>query len=115
MPRTAVTSPTAIRMHFGSFELNVAERSLRNADEAIPLGGRAFDILLTLIERNGEVVTKDELIKKVWPEVTVEDGSLRVHLSALRKALGDGQFGHKYIASIPGQGYSFIAPVTRLP
>ena len=90
MPRTAVTSPTAIRMHFGSFELNVAERSLRNADEVIPLGGRAFDILLTLIERNGEVVTKDELIKKVWPEVTVEEGSLRVHLSALRKALGDG-------------------------
>jgi DNA-binding winged helix-turn-helix (wHTH) protein len=113
MPRTAVTSPTAIRMHFGSFELNVAERSLRNADEVIPLGGRAFDILLTLIERNGEVVTKDELIKKVWPEVTVEEGSLRVHLSALRKALGDGRFGNRYIVNVKGRGYSFVAPVTR--
>src|SRR5882724_1486553 len=113
MPRTAVTSPTAIRMHFGSFELNVAERSLRNADEAIPLGGRAFDILLTLIERNGEVVTKDELIKKVWPEVTVEEGSLRVHLSALRKALGDGRSGNRYIVNVKGRGYSFVAPMTR--
>jgi DNA-binding winged helix-turn-helix (wHTH) protein len=114
MPRTAVTSPTAIRMHFGSFELNVAERSLRNADEVIPLGGRAFDILLTLIERNGEVVTKDELIKKVWPEVTVEEGSLRVHLSALRKALGDGRFGNRYIVNVKGRGYSFVAPVTQI-
>jgi DNA-binding winged helix-turn-helix (wHTH) protein len=100
-------------MRFGSFELNVAERLLRKADEVIPLGGRAFDILLTLIERNGEVVTKSELIKKVWPEVTVEEGSLRVHLSALRKALGDGRFGYRYIANVQGRGYSFVAPVTR--
>src|SRR5882757_3039494 len=113
MPRTAVTSPTAIRMHFGSFELNAAERSLRKAHKLIPLGGRAFDILLTLIERNGEVVTKNELIKKVWPEVTVEGGSLRVHLSALRKALRDGRFGNRFIVNVKGRGYSFVAPVTR--
>jgi len=113
MPTKELGSPTAIRLRFGSFELNVAERSLRNADEVIPLGGRAFDILLTLIERNGEVVTKSELIKKVWPEVTVEEGSLRVHLSALRKALGDGHPGNRYIANVQGRGYSFVAPVTR--
>src|SRR5580700_8665983 len=111
MPRTAVTSPTAIGMHFGSFELNVAERSLRNADEVIPLGGRAFDILLTLIERNGEVVTKSELIKKVWPEVTVEEGSLRVHLSALRKALGDGHPGNRYIANVQGAAILLLRPL----
>src|SRR5713226_239005 len=105
--------PGAIRLRFGPFELNVAERSLRKANQVIPLGGRAYDILIALIENAGEVVAKAELIAKAWPDVTVEEGSLRVHLSALRKALGDGQFGNKYIANVQGHGYSFIAPVTR--
>src|SRR6476620_5003772 len=104
----------AIRILFGPFELNVAERSLKKANQVIPLGGRAYDILVALLESAGEVVEKAELIARAWPDVTVEEGSLRVHLSALRKALGDGQFGNKYIANIQGQGYSFIAPVTRL-
>jgi predicted ATPase/DNA-binding winged helix-turn-helix (wHTH) protein len=110
-----VGSPSAIRLRFGPFELNVAERSLRKANQVIPLGGRAYDILIALLENAGEVVGKAELIKRAWPDVTVEEGSLRVHLSALRKALGDGQFGNKYIANVQGQGYSFIAPVARLP
>jgi predicted ATPase/DNA-binding winged helix-turn-helix (wHTH) protein len=110
-----VGSPSAIRLRFGPFELNVAERSLRKANQVIPLGGRAYDVLLALLENAGEVVGKAELIARAWPDVTVEEGSLRVHLSALRKALGDGQFGNKYIASIQGQGYSFIAPVARVP
>jgi predicted ATPase/DNA-binding winged helix-turn-helix (wHTH) protein len=103
----------ATRISFGPFELNLGERSLKNADETIPLGTRAFDILLTLIERAGEVVGKNELIAKVWPDVTVEEGSLRVHLSALRKALGDGQFGRRYITNVQGRGYSFVGPVMR--
>ena len=110
-----IGSPSAIRLRFGPFELNVAERSLKKANQAIPLGGRAYDILIALLERGGEVVAKAELIARAWPDVAVEEGSLRVHLSALRKALGDGQFGDKYIANIQGRGYSFIAPVTRLP
>src|SRR5712692_1911348 len=110
-----IGSPSAIRLGFGPFELNVAERSLRKANQVVPLGGRAYDILIALLENAGEVVGKAELIARAWPDVTVEEGSLRVHLSALRKALGDGQFGSKYIASIQGHGYSFIAPVTRLP
>src|SRR5712692_11075388 len=110
-----IGSPSAIRLGFGPFELNVAERSLRKANQVVPLGGRAYDILIALLENAGEVVGKAELIARAWPDVTVEEGSLRVHLSALRKALGDGQFGNKYIASIQGQGYSLIAPVTRLP
>src|SRR5882724_3732223 len=110
-----VGSPSAMQIRFGPFELNVAERSLKKANQVIPLGGRAYDILIALLEKAGEVVPKSELIAKAWPDVTVEEGSLRVHLSALRKALGDGQFGNKYIASIQGQGYSFIAPVARLP
>src|SRR5882724_7496941 len=110
-----IDSRAAIRLQFGPFELNVGERSLKKANQIIPLGGRAYDILIALLENAGEVVGKAELIARAWPDVTVEEGSLRVHLSALRKALGDGQFGNKYIASIQGQGYSFIAPVARLP
>jgi len=109
-----VGSSSAIRLRFGPFELNAAERSLCKANQIIPLGGRAYDILMALLENAGEVVSKSELIAKAWPDVTVEEGSLRVHLSALRKALGDGQFGNKYIANVQGRGYSFIAPVTRL-
>jgi predicted ATPase/DNA-binding winged helix-turn-helix (wHTH) protein len=110
-----ISPPSAIRLQFGPFELNVAERSLKKANQILPLGGRAYDILIALLENAGEVVGKAELIARAWPDVTVEEGSLRVHLSALRKALGDGQFGNKYIASIQGHGYSFIAPVARLP
>jgi predicted ATPase/DNA-binding winged helix-turn-helix (wHTH) protein len=107
--------PGTIGLRFGPFELNVAERSLKKANQVIPLGGRAYDILVVLLENAGQVVAKSELIGKAWPDVTVEEGSLRVHLSLLRKALGDGQFGNKYIANTQGHGYSFIAPVTRFP
>ncbi|MBC9032652.1 winged helix-turn-helix domain-containing protein [Sphingomonas sp. JC676] len=98
---------------FGPFELNIVERTLKKADEVIPLGSRAFDILVTLVDQPGEIVGKNALIDRVWPDVTVEEGSLRVHLSALRKALGEGQFGSKYIANVPGRGYSFVTPVVR--
>jgi DNA-binding winged helix-turn-helix (wHTH) protein len=107
-------STEAIKIRFAPFELNVFERSLKKAGETVPLGGRAFDLLLTLIERSGETIGKDELIAQVWPDVTVEEGSLRVHMSALRKALGDGQLGRRrYIANVKGRGYCFVAPVTR--
>jgi predicted ATPase/DNA-binding winged helix-turn-helix (wHTH) protein len=114
MSTRQIRSPAAIRLRFGPFELNVAERTLKKANQVIALGGRAYDILVALLENAGEVVGKAELIARAWPDVTVEEGSLRVHLSALRKAIGDGQFGNKYIANLQGHGYSFIAPVTRL-
>jgi predicted ATPase/DNA-binding winged helix-turn-helix (wHTH) protein len=113
MPAERVGSSSAIRIVFGPFEVNVTERTLKKADEAITLGARAFDILIALIDRAGEVVTKNELMAKAWPDVTVEEGSLRVHLSALRKALGDGQFSNRYISNVPGRGYCFVAPVIR--
>jgi predicted ATPase/DNA-binding winged helix-turn-helix (wHTH) protein len=106
-------SPSGFRILFDPFELNVAKRSLKKAGEVIPLGGRAFDILLALVDRAGEVVSKSELIAKVWPEVMVEEGSLRVHLSALRKALRDGESELKFITNVKGRGYCFVAPVTR--
>jgi DNA-binding winged helix-turn-helix (wHTH) protein len=110
MPAEQRGQPSEIRVLFDPFELNVTERSLKKADNVIPLGGRAFDILLALVDRAGEVVSKDELIAKAWPDVTVEEGSLRVHLSMLRKALADGEFGRRYIENVKGRGYCFVAP-----
>src|ERR1700692_3992675 len=101
-------------LKFGPFELSSSERVLRREGEALPLGGRALDILIYLAERPGEVIAKQELMDHVWSDVTVEEGSLRVHVAAIRKALGDGQFGNRYIANIKGRGYSFVGTVVPL-
>jgi hypothetical protein len=84
---------------------------LRRGGLTLPLGGRALDILVYLAERPGEVIQKNELIDHVWSSVTVEEGSLRVQVAAIRKALGDGRFGNRYIANVKGRGYSFVASV----
>jgi predicted ATPase/DNA-binding winged helix-turn-helix (wHTH) protein len=102
------------KLRFGPFELSIGERLLRRDDEVLPLGGRALDILICLAERPGEVISKQELIDHVWSDVTVEEGSLRVHVAAIRKALGDGQFGNRYIANIKGRGYSFVGTVVSV-
>ncbi|QPF93567.1 ATP-binding protein [Bradyrhizobium commune] len=99
---------------FGPFELSSTERVLRRDGLALPLGSRALDILIYLVERPGEVIAKQELIDHVWPDVTVEEGSIRVHVAAIRKALGAGQFGNRYIANIKGRGYSFVGTVIPL-
>src|SRR5467141_2361239 len=98
---------------FGSFRLIPAQRMLLEDEKPLRLGSRALDILVTLIESAGETIGKDQLIARTWPDTVVDEGSLRVHVAALRKALGDGQAGKRYIANIPGRGYSFIAPVMR--
>ena len=74
---------------FGPFELSRRERRLRRDGVVLPLGNRALDILIYLVERPGEVIAKQELIDHVWSDVTVEEGSLRVHVAAIRKALGE--------------------------
>jgi predicted ATPase/DNA-binding winged helix-turn-helix (wHTH) protein len=99
------------KLKFGPFELSIGERVLRRDSVVLPLGGRALDILIYLAERPGEVIAKQELIDYVWSDVTVEEGSLRVHVAAIRKALGDGQFGNRYIANIKTRGYSFVGTI----
>ena len=101
-------------LQFGPFELLSGKRVLRRDGVMLPLGSRAFDILIYLAERPGEVIAKQELIDHVWSDVTVEEGSLRVHVAAIRKALGDGQFGNRYIANIKGRGYAFVGTVVSL-
>ena len=102
------------RLGFGPFELLCDQRVLLRDGEALPLGGRALDLLIFLVSHPGEVVTKKELIDHAWPNAIVEEGSLRVHVAAIRKALGDGKFGNRYIANIQGRGYSFVGSVVGL-
>jgi len=96
---------------FGAFELFPQRRVLTCEGQPVRLGGRALDILLLLVENAGRVVGKDELIAHVWPKTFVEEANLRVHLTALRKVLGDGQNGERYIVNVVGRGYSFVAPL----
>ena len=107
-------SAPARNISFGPFELSSRERLLKRNGLVLPLGGRALDVLIHLVSRRGEVVTKTELFEHVWPDVVVEEGSLRVHIAAIRKALGDGQFGERYIANIKGRGYSFVGRVDAI-
>jgi predicted ATPase/DNA-binding winged helix-turn-helix (wHTH) protein len=99
-------------LSFGPFRLFVAERQLKKGDEPVRLSGRALDTLIALVERAGEVVTQRELISRIWPDATVDEANLRVHILGLRKVLGDGRKGARYIATVSGRGYCFVAPVT---
>jgi predicted ATPase/DNA-binding winged helix-turn-helix (wHTH) protein len=97
---------------FGPFRLLAERRLLIEGDKPVRVGSRAFDILTALAERAGEVVGKEELIARVWPGTFVEESNLKIQVSALRRALGDGQGGNRYILTVPGRGYNFVAPVT---
>ena len=99
---------------FGPFTLHRSRKLLLDRGQPVKLGGRAFDILVALVERAGEVVSKQELVAYVWPSVLVEESSLRVHVAALRKALGEGQDGVRYVANVVGRGYCFVAAVERI-
>ncbi len=110
MPRDG-TEDAAIS--FGPFRLLPAARLLEKDGVPIHIGGRALDILIFLAERAGEVVSKRELVERVWADVNVDEGSLRFHITALRKALADGADSARYVVNVPGRGYCFAAPFTR--
>jgi predicted ATPase/DNA-binding winged helix-turn-helix (wHTH) protein len=111
MPIERAPAPEVIS--FGPFKLYPAERLLTNDNEPVKIGARAFDVLLVLVERAGDVVSQRELMERVWPHVNVEEVSLRVHITALRKVLDAGLDEARHVANIPGRGYTFIVPVTR--
>jgi len=97
---------------FGPFHLIPVQRLLLEAERPVRLGSRALEILIALVERHGELVTKEELMARVWPSVFVEPSNLTVHITALRRVLGDGLKGNRYLINIPGRGYRFVAPVS---
>jgi predicted ATPase/DNA-binding winged helix-turn-helix (wHTH) protein len=97
---------------FGSFVLHVRRRQLLQDGVLVPLGTRVMDILLLLIARHGAVVTKREIFAAIWPNRIVEENNLTVHVSALRRALRDGRDGVRYVQTLSGRGYSFVAPLS---
>jgi predicted ATPase/DNA-binding winged helix-turn-helix (wHTH) protein len=117
--KVRVTQPPVVpsdqEITFGTFRFLRAQKLLLEGEKEVPLGSRAQAILAALVERAGEIVSKDELVAKVWPDVFVEESNLRVHINALRRGLRDGHGGARYIATIPGRGYSFVAPVASSP
>jgi predicted ATPase/DNA-binding winged helix-turn-helix (wHTH) protein len=96
---------------FGPFRLLPEERVLLEDGKAVRLGGRALDILTALVVRSGTLISKEELIKYAWPRARVEEANLRVHIGALRNALGENRAGARYISTVAGRGYCFVAPV----
>src|ERR1051326_935531 len=99
---------------FSGFLLDVKERILTRNAEPVALTPKAFDVLLFLIQNQGKVLEKNDLMKALWPESFVEEGNLSHHIFVLRKALGDDQNGNTLIQTIPRRGYKFVAPVTQI-
>ena len=99
---------------FGIFRLNAAKRLLLRDGEVVPLTPKCFDILLAFVESSGEVVGKDKLVERVWPDSFVEEGNLTYNISMLRKALGERAGEHQYIVTVPGRGYQFVETVKEL-
>ena len=115
----AVAAPIDRAIWFGPFCLRPAAHLLLEADRPVHIGVRALDLLIVLVERAGEVVTKKELFAHVWGGLTVVESNLRVQVALVRKALRDGQSGARYLMSVPGRGYRFVGPLwtteTRKP
>ncbi len=97
---------------FGPFQLDTTEHRLLLDGAEVPLQLKAFETLCILVERAGRLLTKDDLLRQVWPDATVEENNLNKNISMLRKALGERSTGDPYIETIPRVGYRFVAPVT---
>src|SRR6476660_7474031 len=110
-PQATTSGEPAIS--FGPYRLVAAQRLLLEGDKPVRLGSRAFDILTALVERAGEIVGKEELIARAWPATYVEEANLKIQVSALRRALGDGQGDNRYITTVVGRGYNFVAPIRK--
>ena len=109
--RTESADVPPTKVSFGPFCLFPTQFLLLEGDKPVPLGSRALEILIALLERRGELVSKQELTARVWPKLFVDPSNLTVHMSALRRALRDGRDGHRFIINIKGRGYRFVGSV----
>ena len=105
-----MATPTTRR--FGPFSIDIRERILEREGQPVALTPKAFDLLAALLEEPGQLVSKDELLRRVWPDTFVEESNLAYNVFALRKALGDTAEDATYIETVPKRGYRFKAPVT---
>jgi predicted ATPase/DNA-binding winged helix-turn-helix (wHTH) protein len=110
---TEPAAPAASTLSFGPFTVTPHERLVMRDGVALPMGARSFDTLMALMSRPTEVVSKWDLMAQVWPGMAVEETNLRFHVAALRKALGDGKDGARYITTLSGRGYCFVAPISQ--
>ncbi|WP_084809476.1 transcriptional regulator [Bradyrhizobium sp. NAS80.1] len=108
-----LNAPVELTFSFGPFRLSPRRQLLLKGDTPVPLGSRAFEILLALVEHAGEVVDKNSLMTRVWPDVTVEESNLRAQITALRRVLAEAGTGANYVVTLPGRGYRFVAAVAR--
>jgi TolB-like protein len=108
-------SARAATIDFGPFQLDLRGRTLCRNGQDVALGSRSLDILCALSAAGGALVTKDELMARVWPGLVVEDNTIQVHISALRKALSEDGGGRRYIVTVPGQGYRFVGGLDETP
>src|SRR5262245_50899436 len=99
---------------FGPFRVDSVKYVLTRDGEVAPLNLKAFEILLALIENRGQVLEKNELLQRVWPDTVVEENNLARNISALRKALDEHPNEHQYILTVPGRGYRFVASVREV-
>ncbi|HYO92349.1 MAG TPA: winged helix-turn-helix domain-containing protein, partial [Pyrinomonadaceae bacterium] len=99
---------------FGPFRVDTLKRLLLRDGQTVPLTAKAFDTLLTFVQHSGHDLDKDELMRTVWPDTIVEENNLTQNVSALRKALGESKSEHRYIVTIPGRGYRFVASVREV-
>lgn len=110
-PHIDVRPVTERAFSFGPFRLLPAQRLLLKGNRPLRLGSRALEILIALVERPGELISKEELMARVWPNTFVEPANLTVHIAAPRRTLGDGRDGNRFLINIPGRGYRFVAPI----
>src|SRR5215510_7526680 len=109
-----MSQPSQHVYEFGPFRLDAAEHLLLRDGEVVPLQPKAFDVLLALVERHGRLLEKDELMRVVWPDTVVEEVNLANNISILRKVLGDGGNGQRFIETAPKRGYRFVAHVKEV-
>ena len=100
-------------LSFGTFRFVPSRQQLFDGERPLRIGSRALGLLRVLVENAGEIVPKDKLIEAVWRGIWVDEANLRANIGALRKVLGDGRDGRRYIQNVPGQGYRFVEPVYR--
>ena len=113
-PKAVVSAPFRGCYEFGPFRLDVSRRLLFREGRPVTLTARLFETLLVLIEGKGRLVEKDELMNRLWPDTVVEEANLTVSVSSLRKALGESTKEHRFIVTVPGRGYQFVAEVTEV-
>src|SRR5215469_5089989 len=112
--RMSDLSTEYLEFSFGPFRLIPERQLLLGGEKPVNLGARGLELLHALVEHSGEVVSKDQLIARIWPDTCVSESNLKVQVAALRRALGEGRRGDRYIATVSGRGYRFVAPVERL-